>query len=67
MSPEYIYENMTWNEINDALEYVFRYSEPKVPFYKRYQRMGLWMYPNKDLARKELQNFKRKLKRGKNS
>jgi hypothetical protein len=25
MTPEYIYNEMTWNEANDAMEYVFMY------------------------------------------
>jgi hypothetical protein len=43
MTVDYIYEYMTWHEISDALQFVGRYDEPKIPHYKRYKSMMDWI------------------------
>jgi hypothetical protein len=43
MTVDYVFENMTWGEISDALQFVGRYEEPKIPQYKRYKAMMDWI------------------------
>ena len=48
MTPEYMFEEMTWNEINGALDYVFRY-ETTERHYKGSVKLNDWLYPRRDI------------------
>lgn len=42
-----MFEEMTWNEINIALDYIFRY-EINERHYKGSKKLNDWMYPRRD-------------------
>lgn len=42
-----MFEEMTWNEINAALDYVFRY-ETTERHYKGSIKLNDWIYPKRD-------------------
>lgn len=67
MTPEYIIEDMTWNEVSSALEFVTKYEEPKVAqiFGKKYKGIGKWLFPNADTFRQDTKAMIGSLKRGK--
>ena len=67
MTPEYIYQSMTWEEIGDALQYVNRYVEPMVPYYKKYLNIGDWINCGVDNFRKNAQAAIRRIRNGQNS
>ena len=67
MTPEYIYQEMTWEEISAALQFVNRYEEPKVPQYKRYMTIGSWVACGVDNFRDHARAAIRRIKNGQNS
>lgn len=67
MTPEYVCDKMTWNEVMAALEFVAMYEEPKVSslFGKRYKKpMHKWVSPDSDTFRDDLKDMLRRTKNG---
>lgn len=61
-----MYENMTWSEINDALDYVFRY-ESTERHYKGSIKLNDWIYPKRNMLPSQLKKVAsdlRKIKAG---
>ena len=63
MTPDYIYSEMTWEEIALSLQYVNRYEELKTPEYKGKTSIHDWVSPPKSIA--GLRDIARKIKGGK--
>ena len=65
MTRDYIYENMTWAEVSDALAYVSQYEDPQ-RFYGKHLKTKLndWLYRGRDTLasdlRKALGDMRRK-------
>jgi len=67
MTPEYITEDMTWNEVMSALDFAANYEEPKVAkiFGKRYKKSySKWLQPKSDSFREDTKAMIGSLKRG---
>lgn len=61
-----MFEEMTWNEVHAALDYVFRY-EIKERHYKGSVKLNDWIYPWKNLLPDQLKKVVsdlRKIKAG---
>lgn len=68
MTPEYIVEDMTWNEVMSALDFAVQYEEPKVMqiFGKRYKNtINKWLHPKRDTFAQDTKAMMGALKRGK--
>lgn len=66
MTPDYVCEEMTWNEVSSALEYAYRYSEP-TPASKsgnKYKSMSAFIERGKDTFRDDVKGMASKIKRG---
>jgi hypothetical protein len=48
MTPDYIYEKMTWAEIDSALEYIFRYDLTELHF-KGAVKLKDWIFKGRDM------------------
>ena len=64
MTPEYIYNEMTWEEISTALQFVNRYEEPKIPEYKNKVSFIDWIMPSGKRAMDGLREVAKKLRQG---
>lgn len=73
MTPDYIYHEMTWAEVNDTLQYVYSFDvsdkffivteNKKTTWQKAKKLSAFWKRETQD-AEKQLMAFKRKLKAG---
>lgn len=58
-----MFEEMTWNEIHAALDYVFRY-EIKERHYKGSVKLNDWMYPKRDNIPERLTQIANDMRKG---
>lgn len=61
MTPDYIYNEMTWNEIGSALEYINRYDTTE----RHYKGVKLndWMHRKTDTLIDDLKNVVKELRK----
>ena len=66
MTVDYIYEDMTWAEVNFCLDYVYKYSTDERHWGggKR-EKLSDWLFSGKEKERDNLIAFRKKLKAGK--
>ena len=65
MTPDYIYHEMTWNEISDAIDYVYRYKTDERQFGKGAKvKLNDWLYNKKDTLATDLRKAIGDMKRG---
>jgi hypothetical protein len=65
MTPDYIYKEMTWNEISDAIDYVYRYKTDERHFGKGAKvKLNDWLYNKKDNLASDLRKAIGDMKRG---
>jgi hypothetical protein len=65
MTPVYIYEFMTWEEIAECLQFANRYEEVKIPHYKNKVAFVDWIMPSVKRSMDGLRRIAKKLKEGK--
>lgn len=67
MTPDYIYNEMTWREINDALDYVHMYELNERHYahkpYNKNKKINEWWTRKEDSPDKGLQAFRAKLEK----
>ena len=61
MTPDYIFEQMTWAEIGAAMDYIFRY-EIKESHHKNSIKLSEWIYEKKDHLKQDLKDIANKLR-----
>jgi hypothetical protein len=66
MTPEYVYDNMTWNEVKSGLDFVANFEEPRTAkiFGKKYKGIGKWIFPHRDNFRSDVKKMVSTAKRG---
>jgi hypothetical protein len=64
MTPEYIFKQMTWAEIESALDFLFRY-EVKESHVKSSIKLNDWIYKKIDNLKIDLKALSKKLRGGK--
>lgn len=65
MTPDYIYREMTWNEISDAIDYIYRYKTDERQFGKNAKvKLNDWLYNKKDTLATDLRKAIGDMKRG---
>lgn len=66
MTPDYVVEEMTWNEVGSALEYIYRYFEP-MPASKsgnKYKSISAFIERGRDTFRNDVKKMASTIKRG---